>query len=142
MDEVPNRRFSKQNYITSRDNPKLEKLCRKTKNNPPKGHNKNQPFVYYKISKDVICHILASRVQTTQLIGIYYDGFTVILGAVSGKCPGFCKCLRFSNSGFATFSNSAGWKNRPALPSSNQRSMMVMATIINSILTLLTTSTL
>ena len=32
----------------------------------------------------------------------------VILAAVSGKCPEFCKCLRFSKSGFATFSNSAG----------------------------------
>ena len=28
-----------------------------------------------------------------------------IIGAVSEKCPRFCKCLRFSKSGFATFSN-------------------------------------
>ena len=33
---------------------------------------------------------------------------TSILVVVSGKCPGFCKCLRFSKYGFATFSNCAG----------------------------------
>ena len=31
-----------------------------------------------------------------------------IIASVRGKCPGFCKCLRFSKSGFATFYNSAG----------------------------------
>ena len=31
-----------------------------------------------------------------------------ILASVSSKFPGFCKCLRFSKFGFATFSNSAG----------------------------------
>ena len=36
------------------------------------------------------------------------DTSTSILGEVSNKCPGFCKCLRFSKSGLATFSNSTG----------------------------------
>ena len=65
-----------------------------------------------------------------------------ILASVSGKCPGFCKCLRFLKSGFAAFSNSAGHKERPALSVSDRRSMMVMATTIKSILTLMLTSTL
>ena len=30
-------------------------------------------------------------------------GLIYVLGAVSDKCPGFCKCLIFSKSGFVTF---------------------------------------
>ena len=52
-----------------------------------------------------------------------------ILGLVSDKCPGFCKCLRFSKSVFATFSKSSGCQKGPALSSSDQHSMMVMETI-------------
>ena len=52
-----------------------------------------------------------------------------ILASVSGKCPGFCKCLSFLKYGFAQFSNSAGHQKRPALSASNQWSMMVMETI-------------
>ena len=33
-----------------------------------------------------------------------------ILGLVSNKFPRFCKCLRFSKYGFATFSNYSGYK--------------------------------
>ena len=40
---------------------------------------------------------------------------SAILDAVSGKCPGFCKCLRFSKSGFAKFSNSAGHQYWPEI---------------------------
>ena len=32
----------------------------------------------------------------------------ILLPAAIKKCPRFCKCLRFSKSGFDTFSNSAG----------------------------------
>ena len=52
-----------------------------------------------------------------------------ILGLVSDKCPGFCKCLRFSKAVFATFSKSSGCQKGPALSSSDQHSMMVMETI-------------
>ena len=34
--------------------------------------------------------------------------YVYIIGSVRDKCPGFCKFLRLSKSGFATFSNSAG----------------------------------
>ena len=63
----------------------------------------------------------------------------LIIGAVSDKCLGFFKCLRFSKSGFATFSNSAGHQKWPALSASNRWSMIVMATTIKSILALLLT---
>ena len=66
----------------------------------------------------------------------------VILGAVSDKCPGFCKCSRFSKSGSATFSDSAGCQKWPALSTSYRRSVMMMATTINSIIVLLLTTIL
>ena len=34
-----------------------------------------------------------------------------LLGEVSNKCPGFCKCMRFSKSIFAALSNSSGCQN-------------------------------
>ena len=43
-----------------------------------------------------------------------------ILAEVSGKCPGFYKCLRFSKFGFATFSNSAGCQKSPAISESKK----------------------
>ena len=46
-----------------------------------------------------------------------------ILTVVSGKCPGFCKCLRSSKSGFATFLNSSGQQKGPALLTSNRQGM-------------------
>ena len=74
----------------------------------------------------------------TSNLGYYLQ----ILCSVSNKCPGLCKCLRFSKSGFAIFSNSAGCQNWQSLSASDQLSMMVMATKINSILTLLLTYTI
>ena len=62
-----------------------------------------------------------------------------IIGAVSNKCLGFCKWLRFSKSEFATFSNSTGHQKWPALSASDLRSMMAMVKTIKSILTLLIT---
>ena len=38
---------------------------------------------------------------------IVYYSTHVILGVVSERYPRFCKCLSFSKSGFATFSDSA-----------------------------------
>ena len=49
----------------------------------------------------------------------------LILGAVSNKCPEFCKCLRCSKYGFATFSKSAGRQKWPSLSASDWRSVMV-----------------
>ena len=62
----------------------------------------------------------------------------VIIGLVSDKYPGFCKCLRF----LKTFLNSAGHQNLPALSASNLWRIMVMETTIKSISKLLITPTL
>ena len=61
-----------------------------------------------------------------------------ILPAVSKKNR-FCKILRFSKSGFATFSNDAGCQKWPALSEKYRRSVMMMATKIKYILTLILT---
>ena len=50
-----------------------------------------------------------------------------VLGAVSDKCPGFCKCLKLPKSWFAIFSNSAGHQKWPALSESDGQMMMDMA---------------
>ena len=55
------------------------------------------------------------------------NGEIHILGEGSEKCPRFCKCLRFSKSGFVTFSNSGGYQKWPALSTSNQSSTMEMS---------------
>ena len=54
----------------------------------------------------------------------YYGLHVHIQPLVSKKYPGVCKCLRFSKSGFATFSNSTGCQKWPALSESDQRSIM------------------
>ena len=65
-----------------------------------------------------------------------------ILAVVSVKFPGFCKCLRFSKSGFDIFFNSAGCQKQPALSANDRWSVMMMAKTIKSILILLLTSIL
>ena len=87
-----------------------------------------------------VCHTFNFLTFATQ--PILYMIICFVLGAVSDKCSGFCKCLRFSKSGFATFTNSAGHQKWPPLSSSDRRSMMVMMTTIKYILALLLTSTL
>ena len=66
----------------------------------------------------------------------------IILGSVSDKCPGFCKCLKFSKSRFATFLNSTGCQKWPALSASDQKIVMVVVTTIKYMLRLLITSML
>ena len=63
---VPTTEFSRQKCITRRDNPNSSKRSWKAKNNPPKGHIKNRPFVFCKIPKDGICHMLSSRVKYSE----------------------------------------------------------------------------
>ena len=61
---------SRKKYRTRRDNQNPSKPSWKSRNNPPKGHTKNRHFVFYKISKDSIYHILYSRVE----VGFNSDG--------------------------------------------------------------------
>ena len=53
----------------------------------------------------------------------------IILGSVRKKHRVLCKCLRFSKSGFATFSNSDFSQKGPALSASDQQIMIVTAII-------------
>ena len=70
--------FARQKCRTRRDNPKPDKPSWKARNKPPKGHTKNIPLVYCKFSKDGVFHILSSRVEYSERIGLYSDGSTVI----------------------------------------------------------------
>ena len=63
--------FSRQKHITRGGNPKSEKPSWKARNEPPKCHTKNRPFVYCTISKDRICSILSSRVKSSDHILFY-----------------------------------------------------------------------
>ena len=49
---------------------------------------------------------------------------TIIQPSVIEKCPGFCKCLIFSKSGFTTFSNYLGCQKWTALSASDRRIMI------------------
>ena len=51
----------------------------KARKKPPKGYNKNRPFVFFKISKDSICHILYSRAQYSEQVGFDSAGLIVIV---------------------------------------------------------------
>ena len=54
---------------------------------------------------------------------------TRLLVSVRNKCPGFCKCLRFSKSGFAIFSNYAVHQKGPELSASHRKSMIHMSLV-------------
>ena len=49
------------------------------RNKPPKFHTKNKPFVSCTISKDWICHILSSWVESSEQVGFDSNGSTVIV---------------------------------------------------------------
>ena len=44
----------------------------------PKGHTKDRPFCFYKMSKGGICHILYSIVESSEQVVFYSDGSSVI----------------------------------------------------------------
>ena len=56
------------------------------------------------------------------------NNLDVIQGEVRKKVTRFCKCLRFSKSGFAIFSDFDGSPKLPALSSSDRQRVMVMET--------------
>ena len=72
---------------------------------------------------EVVYYVLVTSVFN---IWIWLNYYVYILVAVSNKCPGFFKCLRFSKSEVATFSDSAGHQKWPALSARDRRNMMEM----------------
>ena len=47
---------------------KSSKISWKAINKPPKGHTKNRPFVFCTISKDGICHIISSILESSEQV--------------------------------------------------------------------------
>ena len=63
---VTNTDFARNTCRNSRDNPNSSKISRKSRNKPSKGYNKNITFFYWIFLKDRICHILSSRVDSSE----------------------------------------------------------------------------
>ena len=76
---MPTTDFAIQKCRTRRENPNSSHLSWKERNNPPKGHTKNRPFVFCTISKDGVFHILSSRVNYSEQVVFYFDGSSVIV---------------------------------------------------------------
>ena len=60
---VPKTDFARQKFRTRRYNPTSSKPGWKASKKPPRGHTKIDPF-FWIFSKDRICHILSSRVES------------------------------------------------------------------------------
>ena len=74
-------------------------------------HEDNLSITYLDKNFLSICHIdnlstCGIDKKIMSILGI--DKLSILLGAVSNKCPGFLKCLMFLRYRFAIFSNSAG----------------------------------
>ena len=82
---VPIADFERRNCRTRRDNPKSNKTIWQAINKTPKGRTKNRPFVYCIILKDIICHILSSRVESSERIGFDSYWSTVIVHNYANK---------------------------------------------------------
>ena len=70
--------FERKKCRTGRDNSSSSKPSCKARNKSPKGHTKNRLFVFFTIPKDIIFHILSSRVESSEKVGFNSDGSTVI----------------------------------------------------------------
>ena len=75
---VPTSGFARQKCITSKENPKPVKSSRKAIKKLPKVKTKDRTFGFCTISKDRICHILSSIVQSPEKFGFNSDGSTVL----------------------------------------------------------------
>ena len=71
--------FTRQKCITRRNNPNSSMISWKEGEKPPKGHTKNRPLAFFTISKDRICHILSSRVESSEQVEFEYYGLSVIV---------------------------------------------------------------
>ena len=76
---VPATYFLKQKCRTRGKNPSSSDLMWKARKNPPKSHTKNRPFVLCKISKDRMCHIISSRLESSEKVGFGSDGSSFIV---------------------------------------------------------------
>ena len=79
LDKVANNWLCEKKFITRRENRNSSKPSWKERNNPPKCQTKNRPFIFYTISKDRICHIISSRVESSEQVVFEYDGSPVIV---------------------------------------------------------------
>ena len=71
---------------------------------------------------------------TTSFYIVFSDPVDWIPGAVGEKISRFFKCLIFSKSGSAIFSDLAGCQKWPSLAATNQQGVMVAATIYVNII--------
>ena len=76
---MPKNDFSGQKFRTRRENPNSSKPSWRSRNQPLQGHTNNRPFVFCKISKDRICHILSSRVESSEQVVFDSDGSSFIV---------------------------------------------------------------
>ena len=70
--------FSKQKCRTSRKNKNSSEPSWKKRKKTSEGHTKNRTFVLCTISKDGICQILSSRLESLEKIGFDSYGSSVI----------------------------------------------------------------
>ena len=71
--------FARKKFRSRRDNPNSIKLSCKSIKKPLKVHTKNRTFLFCKISKDRIFHILSSRVKSSDQVIFDSDGSSVIV---------------------------------------------------------------
>ena len=76
---VPTTYSLRQKFRTRRYNTNSSNSSCKARKNPPKDHTKKRPFVFCKISKDRIFHILSSRVESSEKVGFESGGSSVIV---------------------------------------------------------------
>ena len=71
--------FSRQKFRNRRDNPNSSKPIWKARKKPLKDHNKNRIFVLCTISNYITCHILFSRLKSSEQVVFEYYGSSVIV---------------------------------------------------------------
>ena len=49
------------------------------KKEAPQSHTKNRPFVFCTVLKDVVCHILSSRVESSEQVKFDSDGLSAMV---------------------------------------------------------------
>ena len=76
---VPTTDFARQKFRTRRDNKSSSNPSWKARKKTSKEHTKNRPFGFCIISKDRICNILSSRVESSEQVGFESDGSSVIV---------------------------------------------------------------
>ena len=78
MDKVTTTYFARLKCRTIRENKDSSKPSWNAINNPPKGHTRNRSYVFCALSKYFICHIISSKVESSEQILFYSDGSAFI----------------------------------------------------------------